>query len=582
MQLTRVVSVAIAAVLFSVAGQAATRFVAVDGRYDNDGTLASPWSLERAAEAAGPGDTVEIRGGTYAAVLHPERSGSASARLVFRAYSGETPLIAGAGPDDVPVEIVTDYVTVDGLAIGKSVAGRGRQHNVRISGDNAVVRNCRIVGADPVGRRQAGVRETGIYIDKPSVGTLIENCEIAGLSHVGVHVGEGTSRVVIRDNLIRDHYMDAVRFNHSDGRLRESLVENNRLYGSIVSDGIQFNGDFGSPTFPDDTSNCGTVIRNNDIHDNAENGIDLKGTCRIVVEGNRIYGNRGDNDGNYDNPPTCGSAPPDRCGGFGGVMQGGNTRSRDIIVRRNVIYDNRGGIDVADTGWAVYNNTIVANNRDYTGSDSTFRATGKPYFAGVFVRDTGATVAVKNNIVGNHRDVELRAAGAGIAGDLDGNMYFSAAEPQFSYVTNPWSGVDFEHWQQSLAGWGAPAGNEARSFVAGSAGFVAAPGYPVAGDEADFRLGAASPAVDGGGALTRTASGRIGNRRCRRECPLFQRRPRHRRWRHRPDCRYRRGCEGRGRRLHRGSDNAGSAADLDIRRRRPSGLQRRGPGRGRI
>ncbi len=58
-----------------------TYFVATNGSDSNPGTIAAPFqTIQHAASIAGPGDTVDIRGGTYRESVKPARSGSAGRR----------------------------------------------------------------------------------------------------------------------------------------------------------------------------------------------------------------------------------------------------------------------------------------------------------------------------------------------------------------------------------------------------------------------------------------------------------------------------------------------------------------------
>lgn len=64
---------------------------------DNPGTEQQPFrTLNRAGQAAGPGDTVIIRAGTYRETFRPDNSGTAAAPVVYRAYTGETVVISAA------------------------------------------------------------------------------------------------------------------------------------------------------------------------------------------------------------------------------------------------------------------------------------------------------------------------------------------------------------------------------------------------------------------------------------------------------------------------------------------------------
>src|SRR5687767_6350093 len=72
-------------------------YVSTQGNDANTGTLAAPFrSIQRAANFAGPGDTVFIRGGTYRETVRPAHSGSSGAPVVFRPYNNETVTVSGA------------------------------------------------------------------------------------------------------------------------------------------------------------------------------------------------------------------------------------------------------------------------------------------------------------------------------------------------------------------------------------------------------------------------------------------------------------------------------------------------------
>lgn len=76
-----------------------TWFVAPNGLDSNAGTLIAPLqSIQAAASAAQPGDTVMIEGGTYHETVTPANSGTASAPISYQAYNNQTVIIDGADP----------------------------------------------------------------------------------------------------------------------------------------------------------------------------------------------------------------------------------------------------------------------------------------------------------------------------------------------------------------------------------------------------------------------------------------------------------------------------------------------------
>ncbi|PXF58843.1 MAG: hypothetical protein C4B58_05130 [Deltaproteobacteria bacterium] len=71
-------------------------FLSSDGKDSNPGTLELPWcTLEKASQAARPGDTVYLMPGTYSGVLHPVRSGCKGSPITFCAKERRTAELIG-------------------------------------------------------------------------------------------------------------------------------------------------------------------------------------------------------------------------------------------------------------------------------------------------------------------------------------------------------------------------------------------------------------------------------------------------------------------------------------------------------
>ncbi len=83
--------------------RAARYYVAPTGDDAAPGSLARPFrSLERASKALKAGDTLFLRGGVYRAILYADASGVPGRPIVFRAYPGESPVLAGSDPAPGP------------------------------------------------------------------------------------------------------------------------------------------------------------------------------------------------------------------------------------------------------------------------------------------------------------------------------------------------------------------------------------------------------------------------------------------------------------------------------------------------
>jgi parallel beta-helix repeat protein len=505
-------------------------YVSGEGSDFNPGTLLQPWrTLAHANRALQAGDTLFIREGTYDEIIEPFHSGTPGHPIVYRNYPGEEAILRGKPNTETIVAIgynITgsgygkSYIVVDGLNLRgvyfDGMVGTYFPKHVLVYGFESTgneIKNCVMSRENPVGALQElGELDYGIAISKAS-DTLIEGNTIDGMTRIGVVIG-GTQHNILRNNVIVNCGASSIVLGSSKGIVQGTLIEGNVLGGSITEDGIQFEHDYGLEY--DDGSNQGVIIRNNIIFGNAENAIDLKGASKIVIEGNTIYANRGDNEGSALDDP-------DRGGGFGGIMHGTGPGSKDVIIRKNVIYDNRSGV-LAETGYKIYNNTVVHNNRDYTGPDSTYGripdpfahdpyGQRKPAFIGVAVYNAPDRVAILNNIIGGHSIVEIvLGPGAGDGVWVDHNLYFNAPAPQFGLFRdfNDWDPIAFRVWTAYLQSLDDVVGSDRNGLVGdplfAEASEPAIDGLPSHG----FLLRQGSPAIDSGGWLTETTSSGAG------------------------------------------------------------------------
>jgi parallel beta-helix repeat protein len=83
--------------------------------------------LQAASAAAQPGDTVLIRQGTFTSQFAPQTSGTSTAPITYRAYSGETPTIANVSDPAIYV-LNRSYLVIDGLTVSNAL-GWGRLEN---------------------------------------------------------------------------------------------------------------------------------------------------------------------------------------------------------------------------------------------------------------------------------------------------------------------------------------------------------------------------------------------------------------------------------------------------------------------
>jgi pectin methylesterase-like acyl-CoA thioesterase len=96
----KVLLACVAASTFGLTGcsaNAATYYVSPKGNDTNSGTLltAPVRTIQKAVDAAQPGDTIFVRGGTYRETVSTPRSGTSAARITIRNHQNEAVTVSG-------------------------------------------------------------------------------------------------------------------------------------------------------------------------------------------------------------------------------------------------------------------------------------------------------------------------------------------------------------------------------------------------------------------------------------------------------------------------------------------------------
>ncbi|MCX7001843.1 MAG: right-handed parallel beta-helix repeat-containing protein [bacterium] len=103
--------------LLSAGAFGQTYYVATNGNDSAGGTFAAPWrTLQRGATMMYAGDTCFVRGGTYREAIVPARSGTAAARISYRAFAGEMAVVNGCEP-------LTNWISVGSNVWRAALAG---------------------------------------------------------------------------------------------------------------------------------------------------------------------------------------------------------------------------------------------------------------------------------------------------------------------------------------------------------------------------------------------------------------------------------------------------------------------------
>src|SRR5689334_15239041 len=84
--------------VISFSATAAEYYVSVNGSPSGNGSIGSPWDLATALgynSSLHPGDTLWLRGGTYAGTFSSHLNGTATRPIVVRQYPGERAILDG-------------------------------------------------------------------------------------------------------------------------------------------------------------------------------------------------------------------------------------------------------------------------------------------------------------------------------------------------------------------------------------------------------------------------------------------------------------------------------------------------------
>ncbi len=249
-------AVLVALVGATSAAHATTWHVAPNGNDSNDGSATSPWrTIQHAADAVVPGDSVTIQAGTYTGFI-VNASGTAQAPITFTGVGGVN--IDGAGTADrdaIHIEGAS-YIIIEGF----TVTGAKRAGISALECDHITIRN---------NRADANAR-WGIFSSFCD-DLVIEHNEASrsGTEH-GIYASNSADRPVIRGNLVWGNGMCGVHMNGDinfggDGVISNAIIEDNVIRDNGRLGGSAINGD----------GVAGALIHNNVLDGNHSSGISL-------------------------------------------------------------------------------------------------------------------------------------------------------------------------------------------------------------------------------------------------------------------------------------------------------------------
>ncbi|MFM1769526.1 MAG: hypothetical protein RJA22_2055 [Verrucomicrobiota bacterium] len=223
---------------------AATYHVATTGSDANPGTLLQPFAtLNRAVSAVAPGDTVLVRGGTYAQTVNLWAQGTPAARVTFQSYPGETAILDGTTlpANTTMVTISGDWVDWKGFEV---------RHSTRTGITIWEASQVRLLQNTIHGCWNGGIfvggNAFGLTTDNRIEGnTLHGNCQInaAHTANGGWPAAIGsqwTERLTVANNTVRENHGEGIAFTLA----RQGLAEGNTVHDNfsveVYLDNAQF------------------------------------------------------------------------------------------------------------------------------------------------------------------------------------------------------------------------------------------------------------------------------------------------------------------------------------------------------
>jgi hypothetical protein len=226
-------------------------YVSPNGLDSNAGTEATPWkTVQKAADSAGPGDTVLIMEGTYPESVLVQRSGEEGRPITFRNYADQKPVIDGqAQPNGRGVFSILgqQHIVVSGLRIingwGRGQSGIHCQDsghllitkcytfNTGSSGIKLIHCTDSVVDGNEIEWGCQNGAEENITVKIDSDRIQISNNHIHNSRDEGIDCKEGARNVRVFGNLIHDVERQGL---YADAWNRETY--NIEFSGNIIHD----------------------------------------------------------------------------------------------------------------------------------------------------------------------------------------------------------------------------------------------------------------------------------------------------------------------------------------------------------
>jgi hypothetical protein len=315
------------ALLFAPLTHAATYYVSPSGKDNGRGSMEAPFAtITRAAEAARPGDILQVRGGVYFGRVAIYARGTAARPIVIRAMPGEEVILDGSR-----------------IAPNQPVVELSRTRFVDFSGFE--VRNSRYIGIVLWHARNTRIVDNHIHHTQ-------RNGIYAGADAIG-----GSADITVSGNSVHDTVMENERHTMKSGGWAGAIVVSKTVRATIAKNRVWNNHGEGIIS----RLSTAALVRENEIFDNFSAYLYLDNAREVIAESNTLY-STGDRRFFRDGRPAAGIA-------IANETNADMHRSRDNVIRNNTVRATRWGFyyGAYEGGGGLRNTQIIGN----TFSDTT-------------------------------------------------------------------------------------------------------------------------------------------------------------------------------------------------------------------